>query len=110
MPATVITTPNALLSVTPLPLTAHPILTIEIVLRCPTTVLVTGPELLTIKNCEILIKAAKPPLIKIIIHLEVGTFSKTGMRSTNGTANKSKTLEIGAWLSSSCEDDIDSFL
>jgi hypothetical protein len=110
IPPTVIKIPKRLLSVTDLPLNAHPMLTIETVFRCPTTVLLTGPELFTMKNWEILIREANPPLINIINHRYIGTSPMTGMRSTNGMANRSMTLEMGAWFRRSWEDDIWSFL
>lgn len=44
---------------------SHPSATIVHVLTWPTTVLETGPVCAMMKNCEMLISAAKPPDCKI---------------------------------------------
>ena len=108
IPATVISTPKALRSVTALPLTTHPMPTMLTVFRWPTTVLVTGPELFTIKNWLILISAAKQPESKIDSQREVGTAERTGTWSMKGTAKRRRKAEMGAWLKRSCEEDIES--
>lgn len=76
IPPIVITTPNALPSLTLLPPITHPILTIEIVLRCPTTVLLTGPEEATMKNWEMFIREAKAPDMRILELGLITTFRK----------------------------------
>lgn len=55
-------TPMILLSPIARPLVIQPSATIEQVFTCPTTVLDTGPVCAIIKNCDILIREANPPL------------------------------------------------
>lgn len=54
--------PNTDRSFAFLPLVAHPRATMEHVLMCPTTVLLTAPAPATMKNCEMLIRLAITPL------------------------------------------------
>lgn len=61
MPPMAMKTPKTLLSPTLLPDVIHPRATIEQVLRCPTTVDETGPVCAMMKNCDMLMSAAKSP-------------------------------------------------
>ena len=61
MPPMATMTPIMPLSPTDRPPVIQPIVTIEQVLRCPTTVLETGPVEAMMKNCDMLISAANPP-------------------------------------------------
>lgn len=62
MPPTANTIPNRLPSLSCFPLCIQPIRITEQVLKCPTTVLLTGPASLIIANWDKLIRQARPPL------------------------------------------------
>ena len=77
--------PRAALSVMTLPPEKAPMTTMRQVLRCPTTVLSSGPEPPMMKNCERLINAARKPLRSIIPHMTAGVWSSAGNLSVHGT-------------------------
>jgi len=110
IPPIAIRTPTILLSPTARPLVSQPNATIEQVLRCPTTVLDTGPVCAMMKNCDMLMREANMPLIIIMIHRFTGTCDHTGNVSTKGMTYRSMKALTGAWLKSNCMLFICNFL
>ena len=62
IPPMAITVPTKLPSLRALPLVIQPVATIRQVFEWPTTVLLTGPASLMIRNCERLMRQARMPL------------------------------------------------